>query len=366
MGIYVFFVASRPRFSGSAEWPFYAKEKPGGCFPPVPKEKLTVFPEKIIMAKTVMTGGGIGDPAGNKEEKTMNYEKIKAAMDACRQKTGALMGLGFYDLESGKSYVLDGDLALPTASIFKLWLFAALLHMAEEGKISLDEVWTYEEADYVAGSGILIRLEPGTTSMTLRSFSNLMMMYSDNIATDKILRRVGLDTVKAYMQEHGFRDTVIELGCGCVALFQKTPNLKEEGNYRKPSYRESDFFLADCPQRTTVAELIRYFRMLSDGKLLGPEMTEYAISILKKCQTNGRIPALLPNYVKVAHKTGSLDRVANDAGIVFTDNGRYILAMLYNGNMAPYEEYLADYKHLFAEPMLAKLSLEIYEAYMEP
>ena len=86
---------------------------------------------------------------------------------------------------------------------------------------------------------------------------------------------------------------------------------------------------------------------------------------LKKCATNSRIPAQLPNGVPVAHKTGSLDRLANDAGIVFTAKGDYVLVMLYNGNLADEKEYRNDERHRFANDLMSLLSRVVYDAYLE-
>lgn len=295
----------------------------------------------------------------------MRFEKIKQLMDECHGKTSAAFGLAFYDLETGAHYELEGDRRLPTASIFKLWLLALLYRMAERGEVSLAEEWTYEEKDFVPGSGVLIHLEPGSTKLTLGSFAKLMMMYSDNAATDKILKRVGLERLQAFTKEFGFQDTFIGMGCDCVFAAYEQKNLAEDGPAGGNSYRNMPFYGDACPQYTSANDLVRYFRLLEGGKLLGPEMTKKAIALLEECQTNSRIPAKLPANTPVAHKTGTLNQVVNDAGIVTTPAGRYVLAFLYDGNLAGYEDYLANARNRKAEPMLADLSLAIFEAYAE-
>ena len=67
----------------------------------------------------------------------------------------------------------------------------------------------------------------------------------------------------------------------------------------------------------------------------------------------------------VAHKTGSMDRVANDVGIVYTPKGDYILAMFYNGNTATQEEYDSNKDLHISEEVLAQLCGEIYSIYIE-
>ena len=292
----------------------------------------------------------------------MQFEEIRQLMNEYHDKTSAPFGLAFYDLESGRSYAIEGERHLPCASIFKLWLLAELYRMAEAGELSLEEEWTYEEEDFRAGSGVLIHLEPGSTRLSLASFAKLMMMYSDNAATDKILKRVGLERLQRFTAEFGFADTFIGMGCDCVAAAYGTVS-PEEGPFGGVSYRKMPFYGEDCPQYTSALDLVRYFRMLEGGKLLGPAMTARALQLLEECQTNTRIPAKLPSGTPVAHKTGTLNQVINDAGIVTAPAGRYILAFLYNGNMASFEDYMANGRNWRSEPMLAELSLKLFEAY---
>ena len=82
---------------------------------------------------------------------------------------------------------------------------------------------------------------------------------------------------------------------------------------------------------------------------------------MKSCQTNSRIPRYLPIGVDVAHKTGTLDKLNADIGIVYTPAGDYILCLFYNGNLASEEDYAAN----AGDDYLADLSKEIFEAYME-
>ena len=89
------------------------------------------------------------------------------------------------------------------------------------------------------------------------------------------------------------------------------------------------------------------------------------LKIMKACQTNTRIPKLLPLGTPVAHKTGTLDKLMVDGGIVYTPKGDYILCLFYNGPLASREDYDKNYLGRDGEQYLAELSREIYDAYME-
>ncbi len=80
-------------------------------------------------------------------------------------------------------------------------------------------------------------------------------------------------------------------------------------------------------------------------------------------KTNARIPAKLPDGVTVAHKTGSIDHLTNDCGIVFSPYGDYVLTLFYNGNRASEEEYEGTDWGDAGNRILSQLSADIYTAY---
>ena len=85
---------------------------------------------------------------------------------------------------------------------------------------------------------------------------------------------------------------------------------------------------------------------------------------MRKCQNATRITKYLPYSAKIAHKTGSLDRVMTDAGVVSTPKGSYIFVFFYNGNTADAEEYDAAYKNFRSEELCAQLSKAVHDIYV--
>ena len=78
-----------------------------------------------------------------------------------------------------------------------------------------------------------------------------------------------------------------------------------------------------------------------------------------------RIAKYLPRGVDVARKGGSMDRVVNDTGIVYSPHGDYIITMFYNGNTACEEEYIAHQRRFMGENLLADLSKRVYDIWVE-
>lgn len=299
----------------------------------------------------------------------MQFKRIQQHLDTFAKATTAQTGLAFYDTVTGKSHMVNGDQPLPACSMFKIWVLLTLFRMAERGEVFLEDDWAFTEEDRSRGSGILLQLCPGF-SMKLWNYVYLMMAYSDNSATDMILRYVTKERIKEEILEPlALEGTTIEVTCQeMLDIAYGTVNRDgETQGGMVPSYRMTPFYLGETKNNmTTPADIIKTFSALLEGRLLSEEWTKKALELMALCETNSRIPRLLPGRkrVKIAHKTGSCDRICNDAGIVFTADGAYILVCMYNGNTASKEEYNAGYARYRPDNALAELSLAIYEAYM--
>lgn len=300
----------------------------------------------------------------------MNQERIQAALNEYSKKTTADVGVAFYDLESGFSASVNGDKVYPTASVFKVYVLAEFFRKVEAGELSLDERTELTADMIVAGSGILKNMRPGM-SLTLYDYAYLMMAYSDNTATDLVTRAVGLENVRENILK-GFSLTDTRVDYTCRELLRITydksvPDGELDKHTGKPTYRNGDYFrcAVEKNDQTTPNDLARFFKLMYEGKLPTAWAAEQALEMMKKCGTNSRIPARLPLGVEVAHKTGSLGRLANDAGIVYTEKGNYIVTMFYNGNLSDYDEYCDNFRNMDGADVLSRLSREIYDAYME-
>ena len=109
--------------------------------------------------------------------------------------------------------------------------------------------------------------------------------------------------------------------------------------------------------------MVLTMKLLYEGRVIDPGTDAKILDEMATCQTNSRIPALLPAGTRVAHKTGTLDHLANDTGIVYSPKGNYILSCFYNGNLADEEEYVSTSWSEKGTGILARLSKEIYDAY---
>ncbi|MBQ1242297.1 MAG: serine hydrolase [Oscillospiraceae bacterium] len=300
----------------------------------------------------------------------MNREKIAAALENAQKSTTAGFGAAFMDLESGYTASVNGDKPFPLASVFKVYVLAEFFRLVEAGELSLDERIELTADMIVAGSGILKNMRPGM-SLTMYDYAYLMMAYSDNTATDLVTRAVGLERVrKNILEAFDLAKTQVDYTCRellAITYDKFEPDGEVDKHTGKLTYRNGDYFrcTADKNDQSTPNDLMRFFKLMYDGVLPNAAAAKQALEMMKKCGTNSRIPARLPLSVEVAHKTGSLGRLANDAGIVYTAKGNYILVLSYNGNVADYDEYCDNFRNSFGADILSKLSREVYDAYVE-
>lgn len=297
----------------------------------------------------------------------MNISAIENSMQTQAASVTGKLGVYFLDLATGASCTHNPDEIFPTASTFKVFLLAELFRQAKEGRFALTDRHTLTAEDKSYGSGMLRLFDDGA-SLTLRDLAMLMMKISDNTATDILFRLVGKDNLKRNVIDAlALTKTKCDLDCAhlLAVCFQRgvgappakvRPNLRNSAAYTG-SLSEND--------ETSPRNMATMLQRIYEGKWVDPDTCQQMLDIMKLCDGETRITKYLPKGTVVAHKTGSVDRVANDVGIVYTPKGDYILAMYYNGNTADEEEYNSNQDRHISEAVLAGISGDVYRAYTE-
>ena len=296
-------------------------------------------------------------------------QAIRELMDKAAAKGTGLIGLGFCDLESGEEYYINGDRLFPLASVYKIMTFCELMRWLKEGRIHLTDRIVLHEADKKGGSGIL-KEAPDGSEYSMKEYIDLMMQISDNTASDYLVRLVGKEAI--YRDVIGplhLDHTSIDLACeGLLAKYYANPN----GYYTDPktgrrvgNFRNSPYYTCEAERniQSTPRDMLELLKALYQGRVVDPENDAAILNEMAQCQTNTRLPARLPEGTRVAHKTGTLDHLACDVGIVYTPAGNYILSCFYNGNLATEEEYTGSSYSEIGTGILADLSYEVYQAY---
>jgi beta-lactamase class A len=280
---------------------------------------------------------------------------------------GKTLGVAVKHLGTGESAAVNGDELYPTASVFKVPVIIELFNRVELGMIDLDERVMLIEDTKVPGSGILKELEEGL-EVTFRDLMRMMMILSDNTATDMILERVGIENVNQRMRSLGLKHTVIVGGCRDL-LFDLVggndlPAAKRTvitWNEMAKNGANKGTWSLDIEHNnvTTPNETNQLLELIVKGQVASPSSCAEILSIMDKCQTGEyRIPKYLPvERVKMTRKTGSLPGIRNDIGIITIKdtNEQYTISCFTKSVLDVYS----------AEEAIAKTSKAVYDYFIK-
>ncbi|MDP4183250.1 MAG: serine hydrolase, partial [Bacillota bacterium] len=226
----------------------------------------------------------------DKEINNEKTEKIKTEVENLLKTIDGHYGVYYYNLSTKESFGINQDEEFTAASTIKVPINLYLYQRIKDGYVNPQGVLSYTQDDYEAGTGI-IQNESFGKKYTVQQLSKLSITYSDNIATNMLLRFIGLKNVKDYMKQ---------LGGNIIDYDNNVTSPRDLGIYMKSVYEFSN----------------------KNGEL-GAELMDNFLNT----KFNDRIPELLPKDIRVAHKIGTQVNVINDVGIVYTDKP-YILAIM--------------------------------------
>ena len=211
------------------------------------------------------------------------------------------------DGDGRKIYSLRPDLIYPSASMIKVPILFEILRQAAAGTLCLQETVSPSTSCRVGGAGILKELNP-SLPLNIRDLCVLMISLSDNTATNTLIERVGMAAVNQTMSDLGLTHTRLQR-------------------------RMMDFAAAAAglQNETTAADMAKLYQFLLNSHGLPPAYAALALNILKTQQVRDKIPFYLPESVSLAHKTGTLDGVEHDGGILYLPAGPYIVCIFADG-----------------------------------
>ena len=219
----------------------------------------------------------------------------------------------YVDDMRGNTVEIGIDEKFEAASTIKTYILACLFDQIEKGKASLDEVLTYKEEHYINGSGLMRDMSFGAT-FTVKDAAMLMIIISDNIATNMMIDYLGLDTINACIQALGCKDTIL--------------------------HNPIDFDKYEKLGTTTPRDYASMFLRLAKGELISAKASEQMRDIFRRQHYNSTLTRFFPQYlldsedtgeeelIYVASKSGSMDACRNDGGIVHTPYGEYVIVIM--------------------------------------
>jgi beta-lactamase class A len=260
-------------------------------------------------------------------------------------------GVAVRHIERDERVGFDGDTPYPSASVFKVPVLVEAFRQVGQGAFSLTDRWELTEEEKSTGSGVLTRMMPGLRP-AVRDLLTLMIIISDNTATDMLVRRLGPERITGTMRELGYGNTVVASGCRDLLrgiLGEASPSLPphEMARYVRANPADPDspaYGRGQDNNISTANEMADLFARIHTGEGMDAIGVDAAArstmqEILLLQQLNERLPRYLPPGVPVAHKTGSLSgpwAVRNDAGLLdLGDRGTVAVAVFTRTRMSP-------------------------------
>ena len=291
-------------------------------------------------------------------------ERILEAVERVRQGYTGDFGFAFYDFTTGEECYLLKEKAMPTASVFKIYLLTELFRQAEAGIISLDDRIEVTPETASPGSGILSRFHH-RADLSVYDHAVLMMALSDNTATDRLFELVGRDNIlENVIRPLGLKATKVDLDCTQLIwnFYHDATTGARINGYNNVWFR-CETELSDC---SSPEDMVTILRALHDATLLSREASEGVLALMDPIPQKARIAKYLPKGVRAARKTGSLTScLLNDAGVVYTPKGDYAIVTFYNGHVGSEEEYWSADCYRNGEELLAQASKAVYDIYMD-
>lgn len=257
----------------------------------------------------------------------INKKALEKALREESEKFPGFLSVAVYDFNSDTLVEIEAGEVMESASLVKLPIMMEAFRCVNEGKLDLHKTVELQESHKAGGSGKLKNKKAGA-SVTVQKLTELMIVESDNTAANMMTELLGMEPVEKT----------------CIAIGMKNTTMKR---------KIYDFDMIDkgFDNLTTARDMTLFFRTLYEGSFAGPKESAEMLNILKRQTRNHLIPKLLPKEVQCAHKTGGLQGVVHDCGIVYPPGGSPYIAVLMSKNVTGEKQ---------AEEALSRISLKIY------
>ena len=227
------------------------------------------------------------------------------------------------DLTTDEKWAYEADIPLVAASVIKLPILVEAFRQARDGLLSMNESVSIRPEQKMPSCGALTYLHDGLT-VTLRDLCVLMIIVSDNTATNILIERLGIENVNATMRALGLEKSTLRR-----LLF----DMEAAGR--------------GLENTITAWEMGQLLEMLYKGECVSPEADAEMLGILKNQRLNGKMPFFL-HELEIAHKTGEDDGITHDVGIVYAAHPLILCFASNHTDVPAFERFIQDAARDFA------------------
>jgi len=265
------------------------------------------------------------------EKRRVAWGELKDALGNKARLFQGDAGIIIEDLNTGWQFSLNKDKFFPSASIVKIPIMAACFQAVYEGRLNLNDEMVLRVSHKTSGSGILKSVATGT-AIPIEKLIDIMITYSDNTAANMLIEKLGFEYLNGYFKRSGFKHTNLSRK---MMDFQDRKNGVE--NY------------------TSASDISNLLEKFYHRKFISRQVSERCLDMLLRQKVNDRIPKKLPDDCLVAHKTGLEKNICHDAGIVFTQQGDFLICVLTKSRSGTRQ----------VKEFISNLALVIYQTYRQ-
>jgi beta-lactamase class A len=249
----------------------------------------------------------LGTPiAAQTDPWTLVSVKTEKALREIAEQAQGVVGITAMDLTSGEHFGINTDLLFPQASAIKVPILMEVYKQVNEGKLRLADLHWLTRADKVGGSGVLQELADSTSQLSVHDLCVLMIVLSDNTATNMLIDLIGMENVNRTMSSLGLKHTRLQR-----KMLDTAASARGEENLSTPS------------------EAAHIMEILYRGQFVNRATCDDILSILKK-RKEGTIPLALPKGTPVAFKSGDLAGVETEWALVYLKERPYVVVFMEN------------------------------------
>ncbi len=267
------------------------------------KARASAVPAVAILFGAIL-GVVLSSSAWAIDKQQVLDERLAAGIRTIEADLDGVLGVAVKDLKTGETFLINGNEVFPTASSIKIAVLFEIFKQAEEGKLRLDEFVDLKPGDKVGGGGVLTFMGKPHLSVSIQDLCALMIVLSDNTATNLLIEKAGMEAINRRMDAFGLTKT---------RLRRKMMDLTaaEEG-------RENV---------STPTEMIALLEKIHGGQILKEPYRGELIDLLA-IQKGGPLQNGIPEDVIVAEKSGQLEAVRADAGIVYLKDRPFVICVM--------------------------------------
>lgn len=278
---------------------------------------------------------------------------LKQKLEQISSGVSADWGIYIKSLDSGEEIAINADKTMDTMSAIKIPLLVDAYRLVDAGKINTADRFVMKTADKRFGTGVLRTLNEGL-NLSVHDALELMIIQSDNSATDMIFARAGGPAHVTQTMHELELNSIIATGTS----FDWFRALGEAGDPAYAKFTPEELFTKGFPEKLTDADVERFhfegkhpfglssardmgrlLEMMATNKAASEKSCKEMLRIMGQQQMRTRIPRFMLDNVETPHKTGDFPPyIANDAGLIQTPSARVVVVFFSAHHRGYYQE----------------------------